>query len=445
MTMLDVRDGMYTSSIPWNGMIRQNTAALLAATFPIKPPRRWFDNPALATATPLTIQSDGHVFGHIATWKQSHIGMIGKVNAPRSRSGYGFYATGAVECDDGSLINVGQITLTGGHAPLEASVAEAVAHYDDTRSAWCDVAVGEDDIGIWAAGALRPDINDIQLRSIRASSVSGDWRPINGNLELVAVCGVNVPGFPITRARVASGQVVALVAAGTEELVSISMSDQLGVDVQSLVATATDNIDRRLALVEDALLDRVRERREGLTAALQNSSVTAEELRNRVRPQDPSLVASLRDRVRPPVDPALVASLRDRVHTDLAWDDGMAIDLPVAECIQASLRARVQGLTATATSAWKADKRKEAAGKGQALPDGSYPIKDKTDWRKARQALGRASNRAKVVRHLKKRGRALGIPKEELDRLAASAAPFSPSPVDTQLADTLRQRVHSTA
>jgi hypothetical protein len=54
----------------------------------------------------------------------------------------------------------------------------------------------------------------MQIRALRASAPSGDWRPVNGSLELVAVCQVNVPGFPIARAMVASGKVMALVAAG---------------------------------------------------------------------------------------------------------------------------------------------------------------------------------------------------------------------------------------
>lgn len=77
-------------------------------------------------------------------------------------------------------------------------------------------------------------------------------------------------------------------------------------------------------------------------------------------------------------------------------------------------------LLATATKDWKADKRQEAAKKGWALPDGSYPIKDKADWHKAKQALGRAKNRSAVVRHLRKRAKALGIPKSEVQALTAA-------------------------
>jgi len=47
-----------------------------------------------------------------------------------------------------------------------------------------------------------------------SSPVSGDWRWIGGQLELIAVCSVNTPGFPVPRARVAfsSGEQRTLVA-----------------------------------------------------------------------------------------------------------------------------------------------------------------------------------------------------------------------------------------
>ena len=43
---------------------------------------------------------------------------------------------------------------------------------------------------------------------------------------MVAVCQVNVPGFPVTRARVASGHVYALVAAGTALLSRMRARDR---------------------------------------------------------------------------------------------------------------------------------------------------------------------------------------------------------------------------
>ena len=193
--------------------------AITADGSPVVPPASWFNNPSLTRPTALVIEQDGRVYGHIACWETKHIGMPGAIRPPRSKSNYAFFATGAVHTQEGHMVDVGQITLVGGHAPIDVDVPKAVAHYDDTQSAVCDVAIGEDRHGIWVAGALRPDVDDKQVRQLRASAVSGDWRPINGNLELVAVCSVNVPGFPIPRARVASGQTLALVAAGIELLV----------------------------------------------------------------------------------------------------------------------------------------------------------------------------------------------------------------------------------
>jgi hypothetical protein len=45
-----------------------------------------------------------------------------------------------------------------------------------------------------------------QLAVLRAGALSGDWRRIGGNLELIAALAVTTPGFPIAReALVASG------------------------------------------------------------------------------------------------------------------------------------------------------------------------------------------------------------------------------------------------
>lgn len=188
--------------------------ALLAGAFPVVPPDQWFQDPKFSRLTPLTVEDDGHVYGHLADFNMSHIGLPRPVKPPRSRSGYNYFKTGAVRTASGGRVRVGQLTSVGGHAPLQATAQQAVAHYDNTDSAVADVNIGEDQFGIWFAGALRPDVTPERLRTFQASALSGDWRPINGSLELVAACSVNVPGFPITEAYVASGAVLSLVAAG---------------------------------------------------------------------------------------------------------------------------------------------------------------------------------------------------------------------------------------
>lgn len=208
-------DGVYEDDWTEEFGVTDAFSAITASAAPLIPPRDWFKNPHLNELTPLTITDEGRVYGHIASWRMAHIGHPHKkTNPPRSASNYAYFTTGALRTDDGSDVNVGQLTLSGGHAPLSASAADAAKHYDDTASAVADVTAGEDQFGIWVSGSLRPDVTPSQVRAFRASAPSGDWRPINGRLELVAVCAVNVPGFPVARSLVAAGQVHALVAAG---------------------------------------------------------------------------------------------------------------------------------------------------------------------------------------------------------------------------------------
>lgn len=188
--------------------------ALTAGGGPLFPPAEWFSDPGFDRPMPISVTADGRIKGHIAAWRTDHIGMPPNTKPPRSRSDYAFFKTGVIQVDNGEEVQVGQLTLAGGHAPMTAGADDAVKHYDDTQSAVADVTVGEDEFGIWVSGGVRPGVTDEQIRALRASAPSGDWRPIDGSLELVAICQVNTPGFPIARAMVASGEVTALVAAG---------------------------------------------------------------------------------------------------------------------------------------------------------------------------------------------------------------------------------------
>lgn len=194
--------------------------ALVASAALAQPPASWFENPQLQGITPLTITDEGRIYGHLATWGVCHIGNpLGQgvcVEAPKSCTDYSYFHTGAVKADTGDIIPVGQITMTTGHAGGKAGVNSTLAHYDNTGTAVADVRAGEDAHGIWVSGAIRSNLTPDQLRELRAAPLSGDWREVAGNLELVAALSVNVPGFPIPRPQglVASGELVSLVAAG---------------------------------------------------------------------------------------------------------------------------------------------------------------------------------------------------------------------------------------
>lgn len=210
-------------------------AEKVADAVPVHPPKHWFSDPQLTGLTKVRITDEGRVYGHIADWTQTHIGHMGqRVYPPRCPDGgtYPRFHRHPVRTAEGDRINTGPLT-TAGHASTDANVTmgAAMAHYDDPRFVLANVVVGEDEHGIWVAGALRPGVEPWQVAFGDTYSFSGDWR--NGNL--VAACAVSVPGFHLpsddtvaalaasagvapdtaqVRSRVDDGQVVALVSAG---------------------------------------------------------------------------------------------------------------------------------------------------------------------------------------------------------------------------------------
>jgi hypothetical protein len=143
----------------------------------------------------LTVDEDGRVFGLIAEWDTPHTGNP-DLRPPKNFSGYRYFNRKPVRTAEGVDVRCGQLTLTGGHADLSLDPDRTVRHYDDTRSAVADVTVGENKFGIWAAGAIRPDVTPEQLRAFRAAEPSGDWRKRDGQMELLACCMVNTAGLP---------------------------------------------------------------------------------------------------------------------------------------------------------------------------------------------------------------------------------------------------------
>lgn len=191
---------------------------MVAAVAPAPLPAQAFrvPEPDGPQALAITEGPDGrhYLSGHVATWGVCHIGFPGQCRtAPRSPSAYAYFHTGAVTTDAGELA-VGQITLDASHAELSSNAQMAARHYDHTGTAAADVRLTDGEHGIWASGVVRGTLSAEQLHRFRASAASGDWRAIHGQLEMVAVLSVNVPGFPVPRARVASGAPIALVAAG---------------------------------------------------------------------------------------------------------------------------------------------------------------------------------------------------------------------------------------
>lgn len=138
--------------------------------------------------------ADGKLTGHGAGWGTCHRGFKNAcVTAPSCS--YELVADGVpIYSHPGGDI----------HAPLGLDSEDTAQWYE----AHCDkiglAAVGEDSHGIWVDGETSLEDGEVFL--------SGDWRDVDGELELVSFLVVESPGFPT--AMVAAEHQTALVAAG---------------------------------------------------------------------------------------------------------------------------------------------------------------------------------------------------------------------------------------
>ena len=136
------------------------------------------------------------------------------VNPPRSATNYALFHTSQLETEAGA-VSVGRLTVGTGHAGARDDVHAASEHYDTTGTTWAFVKAGEDKHGIWVSGVINPDAEASQVRAGASAPLSGDWRKVGNNLELVAALSVNTPGFPVPRAfQNTATESMSLVAAG---------------------------------------------------------------------------------------------------------------------------------------------------------------------------------------------------------------------------------------
>jgi hypothetical protein len=200
-----------------NAGASQDDVALVAGAAPLAAPVSWFDRPQLDGPTPLTITDDGRVFGHAALFDSCHVGFAGRcVPAPRGAD-YGRFHLKAYRTADGGDIAVGALVMGTDHASTSpsTSVAAAMAHYADNGKCAAYVRAGDDEYGVWVSGVLDPGLSEVEQVRVRAMTLSGDWRTMNGRVSFIAALAVNVPGFAVPRKTTGDqGQLVALVAAG---------------------------------------------------------------------------------------------------------------------------------------------------------------------------------------------------------------------------------------
>ena len=220
--------------------------SLDAYDYPLAPPADWFSDPGLDGQTKLTVTPEGRVFGHLAAWDVCHrdVTMRDCVLAPRSQKNYAPFHLGQVMTDDGSMLNVGKIVMDTRHADIRNSYAAAALHYDNTGDEIAIVCAGEDEYGLWVAGSVVPEASRRRVAKLRRSPLSGDWRAVDGHLELTAALAVNVPAFPVY--AMDGAEQLALVAAGT-----VYPEEPEGVDVTQLLSMIQEVVVEELAAAQE--------------------------------------------------------------------------------------------------------------------------------------------------------------------------------------------------
>ena len=164
------------------------------------PPLEAFTRPT--EVGPLTVSRETwgqKVSGYLGTWGTCHVGLPGCTTIPSSMTGYAHFLRKEQPTQDGTVVPVGVLTVGGGHARPDGSVEMAMEHYDDPACATAKVFCGEDEYGVWVSGWILPYADPVKVQQLSDLDVSGDWRRRGGNLEMIGVCVVNNPGFPVLR------------------------------------------------------------------------------------------------------------------------------------------------------------------------------------------------------------------------------------------------------
>lgn len=194
------------------------TAAAYTLVIPDVPPAAWFNEPAAVDMTgALTVTDAGRVYGYLAPAGVAHRSFAHKVTVPMGNVDYDLYMGRETLTEGGERVVTGALTMDCGHASVATvSSTTAMEHYDNACSIVATVRIGENEHGVWVAGAIVPGITASQITRMMACQLSGDWRPHRerkGWREFAGALLVPVPGFAMARSapsvRLDEGQLVA--------------------------------------------------------------------------------------------------------------------------------------------------------------------------------------------------------------------------------------------
>lgn len=197
----------------------------MPANVPLNPPAEWFQKPesGIPTDRRITIEASGRAYGYIALFNQCHTGLGGCVRPPKgSPTNYDFAHQGETITASGDIVRTAVIAGGAGHAPVDMDTAMVPAYYNNTGEEFMRVRYGEDEHGLWFAGALWPDVDELKVAKLRASALSGDWRwhaswrESSGAYDLMGACLVNIPGYSTESHGTYTGRPFALAASAAE-------------------------------------------------------------------------------------------------------------------------------------------------------------------------------------------------------------------------------------
>lgn len=184
------------------------TAAAHTIVIPDLPEPEWFNEPVdMPTSGALTVTDEGRVYGYLAPKNVAHRAFKDRrVEVPMGKVDYSRWMNRETIVQGGDRLQTGPITMDCGHAaPLAwVDAQQSTDHYDNSCSIVASVRVGENEHGVWVAGALMADVQPHQVARMLACQLSGDWRPHrerSGYHELTGALLVPVPGFPMTTSR----------------------------------------------------------------------------------------------------------------------------------------------------------------------------------------------------------------------------------------------------
>jgi hypothetical protein len=192
---------------------------------------------AVTYGAPLTIEDD-RISGHAALWGRCHAGFRNRCVVPPKGAEYSRF----LHAEAAPGIPTGPLTVGTTHARMEASAVEAFEHYAHTGRAVADVTVGEDHLGLWVSGKLRPGISERDIADLRGSSLSGDWRPVNGKYRLTGLLAVNQPGYLVQRATPYGGVITAGPCACDEADPMVAIYDRLAVAENAIAAILASGV-----------------------------------------------------------------------------------------------------------------------------------------------------------------------------------------------------------